>query len=61
VYNTLHWIIDDQVALLIRLTDRSGKTSFEGRELAKLVRGKLKIHIIYLLLNFSLLCNDANN
>jgi len=40
VYNTLHWIIDDDVALQLRLTDKSGKTPFNGRLLAKLVRGK---------------------
>jgi len=51
VYNTLHWIIDDKVALLIRLTDRSGKISFEGRELAKLVTGKLKLQVMYMNLN----------
>jgi len=40
VYNILHWMITEEIALKIRYTDQSGKISFGNRISAKLVRGK---------------------
>ncbi|OXA64892.1 hypothetical protein Fcan01_01660 [Folsomia candida] len=42
IYNTLQWMISHELALTLRLTNKSGKISFGDKLIAKLIRDSVK-------------------